>query len=88
MFTPEILSVSAFNGLGSGVVLSPSGALLVSVLIGAFVSSALGLLWEAFRAPHQRAGKRTSDRQPASLARNHGYSEAIGIVRQILRSVA
>ncbi len=67
MFTPDMLTVPIFYGLGSGVVLSPSvGAGALWMLIGAFVSCSLGLLWEGFRA-RPRSDKRTPERPPVSL---------------------
>ncbi len=55
MFTPEILTVPVFSALGSGAVFYPTiGAVLVWMVIVAFVGSALGLLREGLHVPPPR----------------------------------
>ncbi len=59
MFTPEILTVPVFSGLGSGAVLYPTtGVVLAWMVIVAFVGSALGLLREGLGASERRRADR------------------------------
>jgi hypothetical protein len=78
MFTPEILSVPVFSMLDGGAVLWPTiGAVLVWMLIAAFVGSALGMLREGPRGtePTRAARKKTAGSH-AGMAPAHGCCEA------------
>ena len=78
MFTPEILSVPVFSMLDGGAVLWPTiGAVLVWMLIAAFVGSALGLLREGLRGtePPRVARKKIAESRPAPIAPAHGCCE-------------
>jgi len=78
MFTPEILSVPVFSMLDGGAVLWPTiGAVLVWMLIAAFVGSALGLLREGLRGtePTHVARKKIAESH-VGVAPTHGCCEA------------
>lgn len=78
MFTPEILTIPVFSALGGGAVPWPtSGAVLVWMLIAAFVGSLLGLLREAVRGTERTrvAKKRVVESRLTPVAPAHGCGE-------------
>jgi hypothetical protein len=79
MFTPEILTVPIFSALDGGAVAWPTiGAVLASMLIAAFVGSALGVLREGLRGIERtRTEKKTvAETHPAPVVPAHGCCEA------------
>ena len=79
MFTPEILSVPVFSMLDGGAVLWPTiGAVLVWMLIAAFVGSALGLLREGLGGTERTrvARKKIAESNVAGVTPTHGCCEA------------
>jgi hypothetical protein len=78
MFTPQILTVPIFSALDGGAVTWPTiGAVLATMLIAAFVGSALGVLREGLRGTERtRAAKKAVVETPLPVVSVYEYREA------------